>query len=64
MTEKASGAIMIATKDIKIGEEVYTTYAPPHDLRMPKDLRHDFLGRGSWFGPKVCECRRCSAEDR
>jgi SET domain len=62
--EQTSRPVMIATKDVKDGEEVCTTYAVPNVLMMPKAMRHQFLSAGSWFGPKVCECTRCLAETR
>jgi hypothetical protein len=55
---------MIAIKDVKAGEEVYTSYAALNVLRMPKAMRYQFLSGGSWFGPKVYERKRCLAEAR
>lgn len=57
-----SRAVMIATKDIKAGEEVYSTYLNPIYLDAPKAIRQKELERGGWLDARGCRCKRCLAE--
>jgi hypothetical protein len=62
--EQTSRAVMICTKAVKAGTEVFTSYMEPNVLMLPKAMRHHFMTKGSWFGPEVCRCKRCLAETR
>lgn len=59
---KTSRAVMIAIKDVKEGDEVFTSYEGPEVLALPKKIRHQVMCMPSWFGPEVCRCERCLAE--
>lgn len=60
--QSTSRAVMIATKDINAGEEVYNTYLNPIYLDAPKWIRQKEMERGGWLDSRGCLCKRCLAE--
>lgn len=55
-----SRVIMHATKDIKEGEEVFTTYIDIAELGLPREERWEALSL--WMGDRGCRCTKCCRE--
>lgn len=59
---KTSRCTMVTVKDIKKGDEVYTSYCHPMTLRRSKAERQQELAHGPWLGMNGCRCDRCLSE--
>lgn len=57
-----SRSTMVAIKDIRAGDEVFSTYLGTDLLREPKSVRQQNLRKGPWFDGNGCRCKKCKFE--